>query len=81
MIVQDTYSGKHNFLFFKDYSTYTKFGQRAFKFNNVDVNCYKIEDLEEWILDKDPEKGPEKSVLKSAAVSHSDLVPDVYEGK
>lgn len=47
----------------------------------MDVNCYKIEDLEEWILDKDPEKGPEKSVLKSAAVSHSDLVPDVYEGK
>lgn len=46
----------------------------------MDVNCYKIEDLEEWILDKDPEKGPEKSVLKSAAVSHSDLVPDVYEG-
>ncbi|XP_022328199.1 histidine protein methyltransferase 1 homolog [Crassostrea virginica] len=65
---------------FIDYSTYTKFGQRAFKFNNVDVNCYKIEDLEEWILDKNSEKGPEKSVLKSAAVSHSDLVPDVYEG-
>lgn len=42
----------------------------------MNINCYRSEDIEKWIVIKNSEA----SVVKTAAESHSDLVPNVYEG-
>lgn len=57
--------------------TLLQFHQSSFNFHNVDINCYKSEDIEEWIVENN---STEESVVKSASASHSDLLPAVYEG-
>lgn len=55
----------------------SQFHQSSYKFYNVDISCYKSEDIEQWIVENN---SAEESVVKSAAASHSDLLPAVYEG-
>uniref|UniRef100_K1R994 protein-histidine N-methyltransferase n=1 Tax=Magallana gigas TaxID=29159 RepID=K1R994_MAGGI len=60
-----------------DYKILSQFHQSSYKFCNVDIACYKSEDIEQWIVENN---SAEESVVKSAAASHSDLLPAVYEG-
>lgn len=67
---------KNNLFFFsQDNKILSQFHQSTYKFYNVDISCYKSEDIEQWIVENNAE-----SVVKSAAASHSDLLPAVYEG-
>ncbi|XP_048777478.2 histidine protein methyltransferase 1 homolog isoform X1 [Ostrea edulis] len=59
-----------------DHHQYSKFRQNNYNFSKVNINCYRSEDIEKWIVIKNSEA----SVVKTAAESHSDLVPNVYEG-
>lgn len=69
---------KNNLFFFsQDNKILSQFHQISYKFYNVDISCYKSEDIEQWIVENN---SAEESVVKSAAASHSDLLPAVYEG-
>lgn len=65
------------FFFSQDNKILSQFHQISYKFYNVDISCYKSEDIEQWIVENN---SAEESVVKSAAASHSDLLPAVYEG-
>lgn len=68
---------KNNLFFSQDNKILSQFHQSSYKFYNVDISCYKSEDIEQWIVENN---SAEESVVKSAAASHSDLLPAVYEG-
>ncbi|XP_061188653.1 histidine protein methyltransferase 1 homolog [Saccostrea echinata] len=57
-------------------NVYARFQRNSYNFNKVYINCYKSEEIEKWIVNKNSDK----SIVKTAAASHTDLVPDVYEG-